>query len=262
MGSALKIALVASLAVVVGGVATASAAKSVPKRQPLFRVTIKSTYVNQEVITVVQKPNANGCRQRYDLNATQSVDVSTTTPVLRSLAQIKSGLFPPMQAHETRNGSERNGWEVGCPALKNDPAQLTDTSGCGVRSYAITKPSLGFLAATGTRFAFTYSRHAADPYQGNCMAEAFDDPNAATDVSPVDFPPAPFGTASAKKPFWSDLSRARLTAGKTIVLHWNDTASVSAPYLEDDPTLETNVTSNDYTVSWDVTLVPVKPAKK
>jgi hypothetical protein len=245
----------------VGGAATASA-KVVPKRQPLFRVTIKSTYVNHVVITVVEKPNANGCRQRYDLSATQSIDVSTTAPVLRSAAQLKSGIFPPLQAHETRTGSERNGWEIGCPALANDPAQVTDTSGCGARTYAITKPQLGYLAATGTRFAFRYSRNAADPYEGNCMAEAFNDPNAATDVSPVTFPPDPFGTAAGTKPFWADLARARLTAGKTIVLHWNDTAHLSAPYLEDDPSLETNVTSNTYTVSWDVTLVPVKPAKK
>ena len=262
MGSGLKIALVGLLACAVGGGATASAAKIVPKRQPLFRVTIKSTYVNHAVITVVEKPNANGCRQRYDLSATQSIDVSTTTPVLRSAAQLKSGVFPPMQAHETRTGSERNGWEVGCPALENDPAQVTDTSGCGARNYVITKPSLGYLAATGTRFAFRYSRNAADPYEGNCMAEAFDDPNADTDISPVTFPPDPFGTAAGTKPFWADLARTRLTAGKTIVLHWNDTAHESAPYLEDDPSLETNVTSNDYTVSWDVTLAPVKPAKK
>jgi hypothetical protein len=139
---------------------------------------------------------------------------------------------------------------------------VTDTSGCGARSYSITKPSLGFLAATGTRFAFRYSRHAADPYEGNCMAEVYDDPDSETDVSLLDFPPDLFGTASGKKPFWADLSRARLTAGKTIVLHWNDTAHVSAQYLEDDPSLETNVTSTDYTLSWDVTLVPVKPAKK
>jgi hypothetical protein len=34
------------------------------------------------------------------------------------------------------------------------------------------------------------------------------------------------------------------------------------PYLEPDPSLQTNVTSNEYTLSWDVTIVPVKPAKK
>ena len=246
----------------VGGAATASAAKIVPKRQPLFRVTIKSTYVNHAVITVVEKPGTNGCRQRYDLSATQSIDVSTTAPVVRSVAQLKTGIFPPLQAHENRTGSERNGWEIGCPALADDPAEVTDTSQCGARSYAITKPSLGYLAATGTRFAFRYSRTGADPYQGNCMAESFDDPNADTDVSPVTFPPDPFGTAAGTKPFWVDLARTRLTAGKTIVLHWNDTATDSAPYLEDDPSLDTNIASNTWTVSWDVTLVPVKLAKK
>ena len=262
MGSGLKIAIAGLLVCAVGGAATASAAKIVPKRQPLFRVTIKSTYVNHAVITVVEKPAVNGCRQRYDLSATQSVDVATTAPVLRTAAQLKTGIFPPMTAHENRTGSERNGWEVGCPALVDDPAEVTDTSECGARSYAVTKPSLGYLSATGTRFAFRYTRIGADPYEGNCMAESFDDPDADTDVSPITFPPDPFGTAAGTKPFWVDLNRARLTAGKTITLHWNDTATVSAPYLVDDGTLDQNVTSNTWTVSWDVTLVPVKTAKK
>jgi hypothetical protein len=260
MGSGLKIAFSALLVCALAGAAAASAAKPKPKPQPTYRVSVKSTYVDHAVITVVEKPNANGCRQRYDLSATQTVVVSTTTPVVRTLAQLKSGQFPPLQAHETRNGSERNGWEIGCPALKDDPADVTDTSGCGAKSYAVTNTSLGYLAATGTRFAFRYTRRAADPYDGNCMAEAYDDPDAETDVSPVVFPPANvWGTATDKKPFWADLVRTRLAsaaAGRPIVLTWNDTAKVSEPFLEtDDPTLEQNVTSDEYTLSWQVTIV-------
>jgi len=214
LGSGLKIILSVLLVGALAGAAAASAAKPKPKPkpQPLFRVSITSTYVDHAVTTVVQKPNANGCRQRYDLNATQKVDVSTTKPVLRTLAQLKSGAFVPMQAHEQRDGSERNGWEVGCPALKDDPAQFTDTTGCGAQSYGVTSTSLGYLSRAGTRFAFRYSRNAADPYAGNCMAEAFDDPNAATDISSIVFPPADiWGTASDRKPFWVELSRTQPT---------------------------------------------------
>jgi hypothetical protein len=262
LGSGLKLTFAAFAACALLGAAAASAAKPAPKRQPTFRVTVTSTYVDHNVITVVEVPNANGCRQRYDLNATQTINVSTTKSVLRTLAQVKAGQFPPLQAREHRTGTERNGWEIGCPSLKDDPADITDTSGCGDRSYAMTKTSLGYLAKTGTRFAFRYSRNAADPYGGNCLPEAFDDPNADTDVSPVEFPPAPFGEASGKKPFWAELARTRLTGTKTITLTFHDTAKVSEPFLEPDPTLETNITSDEYSVTWEVKLVPVKPAKK
>lgn len=262
MWSGLKIVLSALLVGALGAAGTAVAAKPKPA-QPLFRVTVSASYTDHAIITVVQKPNANGCRQRYDLSATQTVTVGTTTPVLRTAAQLKSGAFVPLQAHEVRNGSERNGWEIGCPALKDDPAEVTDTSACGAKDYAVTNTSLGYLAKTGDHFAFRFSRIGPDPYLGACMAEAFDDPNAVTDISPVVFPPADlFGTAADKKPFWADLARTRLTAGKKIVLSWNDTAGVSAPYLENDPSLETNVTSDKYTLSWDVTLTPVKRAAK
>jgi hypothetical protein len=261
LGSGLKTALAALLVCAAGGAATASAAK--PKPQPLFRVSVKSTYVNHAVITVVTDVNkSSGCRHRYDVDATQTIEVSTTTPVVRTLAQLKRGSFMPMQAHEQRNGTGRNGWEPGCPALANDPAQFDDVSACGARSYSVTKTSLGYLATTGTRFAFTYSRHAADPYDGNCFAELYLDPNAADPISVVDFPAEPWGTTAGTKAFWTDLNRSRPTAGKTIVLSWHDTATVSAPFLEPDPSLQTNVASNDYSLTWEVTLVPVKPAKK
>lgn len=268
MGSGLKIALSALLVCALAATAAASAAKPKPKPQPTYRISVTSSYTDHAVITVVEKPNANGCRQRYDLSANQTVTVGTAKPVLRTLAQLKSGQFPPLEAHEVRNGSERNGWEIGCPALKDDPAEVTDTSGCGNKTYAVTNTSLGYLGATGTRFGFRYSRHAADPYQGNCMAEAYDDPNAATDVSPVVFPPgAVWGTATDKKPFWVELARTRLAnapAGKPIVLSWNDTGKVSEPFLDatDDPTLQENVTADTYTLSWEVTIVPVKRAAK
>jgi hypothetical protein len=263
LGSGLKISLAALLVCALGGAAAASAAKPKPKPPPRFRVSVKSTYVNHAVITVIGEVNrSSGCRQRYDVDATQTIDVSTTTPVVRTLAQLKRGAFVPMQAHEQRNGTGRNGWELGCPALENDPAELEDVSACGAKSYAVTTTSLGYLAATGTRFAFTYSRHAADPYEGNCFAELYLDPDADDPTSVVDFPAAPWGTASDKKGFWADLVRTRLTNGKKIVLSWHDTATVSTPFLEPDPTLQTNTASNAYSLSWEVTLVPIKPAAK
>jgi hypothetical protein len=257
----LKIALAALLVCAVAGAATVSAAK--PKPQPVFRVSVKSTYVNHSVITVLGGMNrSNGCRQRYDVDATQKIDVSTTRPVVRTLAQLRRGSFVSMQAHEQRNGTGRNGWEPGCAALANDPAQFDDTSACGPKAYAVSNTSLGYLAATGTRFALTYSRNGADPYAGNCFAVLYTDPYAGDAISVVDFPADPWGTANGTKAFWADLNRARLTSGKTIVLSWHGTATVSVPYLEPDPSLQTNVTSNEYTLSWDVTIVPVKPAKK
>ena len=263
----MKIAVAALLVCALGGAAAASAAKPKPKPkakpQPVFRVTIKSTYSDHHVITLVEPIDVNtGCHQRYDVDATQTIDVSTTTPVVRTLAQIKSGAFPPMQAHEQRNGSGRDGWEPGCAALKDDPAQLDDTSACGAQSYTISKPSFGFLATTGTRFAFTYSRNAADPYDGNCFAGIYLDPNSDALNSVVSFPPDPWGTAAGTKPFWADLDRSRLTSGKTITLSWSDTATVSQPFVDEDPTLVANVESDVYTLSWQATLVPVKPAKK
>jgi hypothetical protein len=179
LGSGLKIVLSALLVCALGLAATASAAKPKPKLVTVYRVTVSSTYVHHHTITLVGPKSPNtGCSQRYDVDATQTITLGTTTPIVRTLAQLNRGDFPALRAHEVRNGTGRDGWEPGCPALADDPAELEDTTGCGAQDYSVATTSLGYLAATGTRFAFTYRRHAADPYEGNCFAGVFLDPNS------------------------------------------------------------------------------------
>jgi hypothetical protein len=259
LGPRIKLAGAALLICFVAGAANATAAKPKPK-PPTFKVTVKATYVHHHVITLIAatSPN-NGCSQRYDVDATQTITVATTTPVVRTLAQITHGTFPAMKAHEVRNGTGRDGWEPGCPALADDPAELEDVSGCGAQDYTIANTTLGFLAPTSRHFAFTYHRNAADPYDGNCFAGIYLDPNSDALNELVDFPPDPFGTATGAKPFWVDVPRTRLTSGKPIVLSWKDTATVSEPFIGDDPSYLSDLSVSQYSVSWDVTLVPIKP---
>lgn len=263
MGSGLKIVLSALLVCALGLAATASAAKPKPKLVTVYRVTVSSTYVHHHTITLVGPKSPNtGCSQRYDVDATQTITLGTTTPIVRTLAQLNRGDFPALRAHEVRNGTGRDGWEPGCPALADDPAELEDTTGCGAQDYSVATTSLGYLAATGTRFAFTYRRHAADPYEGNCFAGVFLDPNSEDLVSAVDFPPASFGTATGKKPFWADLVRSRLKVIKPIALSWKDTATVTEPFIDDDPTYLVDNSTASYTLSWDVKIVPFKRVAK
>ncbi|MDX6413244.1 MAG: hypothetical protein QOH23_654, partial [Gaiellaceae bacterium] len=76
MGSGLKIVLAALFACALGGAATAAAAKPKPKPKTVtvYRVSVTSTYVHHHVITLVgpKSPN-NGCSERYDVDATQTV---------------------------------------------------------------------------------------------------------------------------------------------------------------------------------------------
>lgn len=261
MGSRLKIASAALLVCFVAGAASATAAKPKPKpKPPTFKVTVKSTYVHHHVITLVAAKSTNtGCSQRYDVDATQTITVATTTPVVRTLSQITHGLFPAMQAHELRNGTGRDGWEPGCAALKDDPAQFDDVSACGAKDYSIANTTLGFLSPTSKHFAFTYTRNAADPYGGDCFGGIYLDPNSDALNEFVTFPPDPFGTATGTKPFWVDVARTRLTSGKPIVLSWKDSATVTEPFIGDDPSYLTDQSISEYSVSWDVTLVPIKP---
>jgi hypothetical protein len=262
LGLGLKTALLLVCCLAVTASATAAKPKPKPKPAPTFKVTVKATYVHHHVITLVAKksPN-NGCSQRYDVDATQTVTVETASPIVRTLAQITRGTFPALKAHEVRTGTGRDGWEPGCAALKDDPAQIEDTSACGPKDYSIPKTTLGFLTPTSTRFAFTFTYHGPDPYAGNCFAGIYLDPS--TDVLDValDFPPAPFGTATGTKPFWVDVARSRLTSGKPIVLSWKDTATVTEPYIGDDPSYLSDISKAEYSVAWDVTLVPIKPKK-
>jgi hypothetical protein len=268
LGSGLKIVLAALLVCAFGAAATTSAAKPKPKPKPktvtLYRVSVTSTYVHHHVVTLVspKSPN-NGCSERYDVDATQTVTAATTTPVVRTLAQLNRGDFPALKAHEVRNGTGRDGWEPGCPALKDDPAELEDTSACGTQDYSIANPSVGFLTPTSTRFALTYKDHAADPYEGNCFAGVFLDPDSDDLVLALDFPPTPpFGTATGTKPFWADLARSRLKVIKPIVLHWTDTATVTEPFIDDDPSFLVNTSTASYTLSWEIKLVPFKRVVK
>jgi hypothetical protein len=259
LGSGLKVVLSALLACALVGSATAAVAKPKPKPVTVYRVTVSATYVQHDTIALVEPKNpTNGCSERYDVDATQTITVATTTPVVRTLAQLNRGDFPAVRAHEVRNGIGRDGWEPGCPSLKDDPAELEDTTGCGAQDYSIANTTLGFLTPTSTRFAFTFRRHAADPYEGNCFAGVFLDPNSDDLVTAVDFPPAPFGTATGKKPYWADLVRSRLKVIKPITLSWKDTATVAAQFIEDDPTYLVNSATSSYTLSWDVKIVPFK----
>jgi hypothetical protein len=263
LGSGLKIVFGALLVCALGGAATASAAKPKPKTVTVYRVSVTSTYVHHHVITLVgpKSPN-NGCSERYDVDATQTVTAATTTPVVRTLAQLNRGDFPALKAHEVRTGTGRDGWEPGCPSLVDDPAEFDDTTQCGAQDYSIANPSVGFLTPTSTRFALTYKDHAADPYAGNCFAGVFLDPDSDDLVQAIDFPPDPFGTATGKKPFWADVARARLKVIKPIVLSWTDTATVTEAFIDDDPSFLIDTSTAAYKLSWDVRIVPFKRVVK
>lgn len=257
-------------AVSLTAVAAASGAKPKPKPKPKpppsFLVSVNATYSHEHTETVVYRPEANGCHFRWDLSGKQTVTATTPKPVLRTFAQVtKGGAFAPLSAVEQRSGSARSGWEPGCPALAGLPPDIEDTSACGQQSYTIpaAETSLGYLgSATSTRFAFGFARNGADPYGGNCLAAVYVDEGSdeQAPTSTVDFPGPLWGTASGERQDWFELARTKLTtATKPLVLSWSDTASTSQPYFDPDPkAYDTNVTTDSYTVSWQVTLTPVK----
>ncbi len=227
---------------------------------PSFKVTVTSTFVRHHVVHVARTPLPNGCSLRTDSDATQKVVAKTAQPVVVTLRELQHGVdrFAGLGARETRRGSYRYGYNDGCPYLQTNPAEISDTSGCGTRSSYILseKVKLGFLRGTN-HFRFAYERTGPDAFVGKCLVEVFVGENEyRPGAESVSMPPQQW----LKKPqrrWWTTLAAAKLRSGKRVVVRWKDSATFSTPPFG-DPAGYTEFVDNDtYTVSWTVTLTPV-----
>ena len=244
--------------------AVAGAAQAAAKAaNPSFDVTVASTYVRHHIAHIASKPQQNGCVFHIDSDATQQVTTKLQTPAVLTLRQLRHGVkpFALMVARETRSGNYSYGYQDGCPNLTTTPRLVSDTSGCGTRTFMVLSANvaLGYIGGTNN-FRFTSVYDGPDAFRGSCLHEVFatdDLGNAA--AADIEVPPAIWLKTTPPTQWWTTLDPAKLTTGKKVVVKFAQSATIVNPDPTGSPAAyDQAVYSDAYTVSWTVTLTPVK----
>jgi hypothetical protein len=237
--------------------AAASAARS---PNPRFTLRATSTYVRHHVTHLVRKRDDSGCRQRNDVDTTQRLTTVTEGPSPTTFNELARGGRNSFRlaVRESRVGSLREGWEVGCPLLADNPAYVGDASGCGTKHYDISLGNTGIGYAGGDNFRFSYSDGMPDPYNGKCLIDFYRPEGSFGNSVNVAFPPRVWQVGKTKRKWWTDVARKKLLAGKMVVIRWKDSATIDTPVTLTPEAYDESVYRDTYTLSWTVTLRPTK----
>jgi len=247
------------VAVAVVALCCAGAATAARSPNPRFNVTVTSTYVRHHITHIVRKADESGCRRRNDIDTTQRITAVSERPAPMTLSDlVRGGRYAVrLDTKEARTGTLRAGWEEGCPLLADQPAYFGDTIGCGQRSWAISLSKTAVGYAGGDNFRFSYGLSLPDPFDGHCLIDFYRGDSAA-DVLTVNFPPKEWLSGKTKRRWWTKVPRARLLAGKTVVVRWKDSATVDVQPTIAPEAYDQTVYRDTYTLSWAVTLKPAK----
>lgn len=231
------------------------------KADPSFRVTVTSTFFRHHVVHIATKPQPNGCVLQTDSDAAQRVVAKTATASVLTLRELLRGATPfaLLNAKETRGGSYSFGYNDGCPFLATTPRHVSDTSGCGrVRPFQVLSEfdTVGFIRGTN-KFRFTYAKTGGDVFDGTCLEEVFvGEDESHPSAESVAIPPRAWTTA--KRKWYTTLDPATLRAGRTVVVRFRGAATFTTPPQGDPAAFDRYVSTDTYTISWTVTLTPVK----
>jgi hypothetical protein len=231
-------------------VGVASAARPA---NPTFRLTVTSTISQHQVTHVVRKTDPlSGCRWRTDSDVRDTITLRSAA-VQVSLADLVSGGSDLVRLNgtEKRGGSYWDGWEQGCPMLATQPASRSITSGCGTKRFHVSQSLVSVGYASGDNFRVQYAGTLLDPFNGTCLPTG----EGALELA---FPPLEWLQPATKRKWWVTVSRARLRAGKPVVLRWKDAKTFTHPATSDPTGYDESLTSTAYSLSWTVKLVPVK----
>src|SRR5262249_29374454 len=221
-----------------------------------FRVTVSSTLSQHEVTHIVRKTDpTTGCHWRTDSDVKDTITLSSAQPVRMSLTDLVRGGadYVRLNARETRGGSYWDGWESGCPALATEPASRSVTSGCGTRRFDVSQSltAVGYAAPSSSNFRVTYNGILLEPFRGTCLPTG----EGALNLS---FPPIEWLQPATKRPVRGAVPHARLLAGKPVVVQWKDARTFTHPGTLSPDQYDEDTSSVAYSLSWKVTLVPVK----